>query len=266
MTDTRLQSYGSKALVTGASSGIGKAFSEHLAAAGFDLILVARRESLLAELADKLTNQYPIQCSVLAVDLGVASDIARLITYAQTQDIGLLILNAGFGFKGCFEEQDYAQLNAMLQVNLMAPTQITHALLPRMKQRQRAGIILTGSIEGEAPFPYSSAYAASKSYIHGLGNSLYAECLDDGVDVLVLSPGSTDTDAPISQGISRDQLVGIMRPETVAAQALHQLGKRPLWIPGMHNRLFIKILRWLPRKAASILAGKGMKKAIEASR
>ena len=255
--------YGPWALVTGASSGIGKAFCQHLAAAGFNLVLVARRQPLLAQLADSLKANHGIEIRILAVDLSADDAPAHILQDIEPLDIGLVILNAGFGYKGYLEEQPLDAMDAMLMVNLIAPTRLAHQLLPKLKQRGRGGLIFTGSIEGETPFPHSAAYAASKAYIHNLGLSLYGECQATGVDVLVLSPGSTDTDAPIMQGFQREQLVGLMPPETVAAQALSQLGKRPLWITGWHNRLFIGFLRLLPRKLATLLAGKGLLKTMQ---
>jgi uncharacterized protein len=142
---------------------------------------------------------------------------------------------------------------------------LLHALLPKLRQRSSAGIILTGSIEGEVAFPWSSAYAATKAFVHGFGLSLYGELAGTGVNLLVLAPGSTDTEAGALQGITRENMLGLMTPAEVARQALAELGKKPLHIPGWHNRAFIGFLRKLPRRWSITLAGKGMANALSRS-
>ncbi len=266
MADSLLQQYGPRALVTGASSGIGEAFARQLAAEGFELVLVARRAERLQALADELAQQYGSTVQVLAADLSEADQLTRLVAELNQRPVNLLVSNAGFGLKGGFAEDELPRILDMIHTNAIAPVMLLHALLPTMAAAGRGGVIVTGSIEGETGFPWSAAYAATKAFVHNLGGSLWDEYRGSGVDVLVLSPGSTDTDAPRLQGISDDQLVGVMPPERVAREALAQLGKRPLWIPGWHNRLFIRLLRLLPRSLALRAAGAGMKRAIDNSK
>lgn len=259
------ENYGKTALITGASSGIGRAFARTLARSGFDLVLVARRKALLEELADELSKSCNCHALVREVDLSNAEDIDALLAGLGELEIDLLVSNAGFGLKGPFEADDLSRQISMIHTNAIAPLMLCYRLLPGMKKRGRGGIIITGSIEGETGFPWSTSYAATKAFVHQLGGGLWAECRGTGVDVLVLAPGSTDTDAPRLQGISDDQLIGVMSPERVAKEALEQLGKRPLWIPGWHNRFFIRLLRILPRGLSLKMAGIGMKKAIDNS-
>lgn len=270
-----LKSYGSWALVTGASSGIGEQFARLLAKEGFHLLLVARRENLLTSLREELQSTHKINIDIITADLSMITDVHKVIVAAKNKPIGLIVSNAGFGLKGEFTGDSLPTILSMVNLNAIAPLMLAHELLPVLEQRVknqhgddciRGGVILTGSMEGEAAFPWSSAYAATKAFVHSLGNGLWEEYRQKQVDILVLAPGSTDTNAPISQGISRDQLVGIMSPELVARQALEQLGRRPLWLTGMHNRLFIRLLRWLPRAWAIRIAGFGMKQAIENSK
>ena len=232
-------------------------------------MLVARREQMLGALRAELQSAHAVTVDIIAADLSVMADVHRVVAMAKQRDVGLVVSNAGFGLKGSFTRDSLDTILSMVHVNAIAPLVLAHELLPVLAQRtsktQRSGFILTGSMEGEAAFPWSSAYAATKAFVHSLGNSLWEEYRDQGVDVLVLAPGSTDTNAPVSQGISRDQLVGLMSPAQVAQQALEQLGKRPLWLTGLHNRIFIYLLRWLPRAWALRIAGFGMKQAIEKS-
>ena len=140
---------------------------------------------------------------------------------------------------------------------------LLHGLLPSLAQRPTAGIILTGSQEGEAPFPWSSAYAATKAFVHSLGQSLYGECRGTGIDVLVLAPGATDTEALPLQGFDPRALSGLMSPADVARQALGRLGRVPLHVPGRMNRVFVALLRRLPRRWTIALAGRAMAAALQ---
>lgn len=251
--------YGPWALVTGASSGIGESFARLLAKQGFSLVLVARREDRLRALQTELLHDHGAKCELVIEDLADPTAISRIVAAAEKFDIGLIVSNAGFGLKGGFNSHSAEQLDAMLNVNARAPMLLTHALLPKLRARTTGGIILTGSQEGESPFPWSSAYAATKAFVHSLGLSLYGELNGTtGVDILVLSPGSTDTDAPISQGFNRDDLTGLMSPVEVARQALENLGKKPLHIPAWYNKLMVATMRALPRRWAIALAGKSM--------
>lgn len=250
--------YGQWALVTGASSGIGQSFARLLAREGFRLILVARRADRLAALQAELLRNHGAKCELIIEDLADPSAIERIATAANKFDIGLVVSNAGFGLKGEFTSHSAAQLDAMLNVNARAPMQLVHALLPKLRTRTASGIIITGSQEGESPFPWSSAYAATKAFVHGFGLSLYGELQGTGVDLLVLAPGSTDTESPIAQGFNRDDLLGLMSPDEVARQALASLGSKPLHIPAWYNKLMVGMMRALPRRWAIALAGKSM--------
>jgi short-subunit dehydrogenase len=258
--------YGATALVTGASSGIGEQFAHQLAQKGFDLLLTARREPLLQALKEKLEREHHITVTCLVCDLCDMEQVDTLIERAQSMDVGLVVSNAGYGVaKGGFLSIARDELEAMYCANSLAPARIAHALLPAMMGRKRGGLIFTGSMEGDAVFPWSAAYAASKAFLHSLVMALWYEVKGNGVDVLLLAPGSTDTNAPINQGISRDQLVGVMSPAEVAQQALDHLGRQPHFMPGAHNRIFIALLRMLPNKLAIGMAGYGMKRAIDKS-
>jgi len=260
------EKYGNLALITGASSGIGEQFARHLAAAGFDLLITARRREALQQLAAELQQQYSVHVEVVACDLANEHDLDALIARAKTLAPGLVISNAGFGAKGDFLDHDDAQMESMFKTNSIAPSKLAYHLLPGMVERKRGGFIVTGSVEGEVAFPYSAPYAASKAFVHSLIRSLWVEMKPHNVDVLLLAPGSTDTAAPLKQGMTRDQLIGLQSPALVAERALHALGKKMVVTPGFVNRAFIGFFKILPRKWSTIAAGIGMKKAIEDAR
>jgi uncharacterized protein len=246
-TQALLEKYGPWALVTGASSGIGEQFARRLARAGFSLILVARRTERLRALATQLERRGRNQVETLSEDLAEREALERIASAAKARDLGLIVSNAGFGLKGPFERTERERLESMLDTNVRAPLILLHALLPGLLKRGRGGVILTGSIEGEAPFPWSSAYAATKAFIHNLGLSLSGELVGTGVDLLVLEPGATDTEALVLQGFAKGTLPGLMAPEEVAKQALAQLGRAPLHIPGKDNRKFVSAMRRMPK-------------------
>ena len=252
--------YGPWALVTGASSGIGEHFARELAARGLSLIITARRAELLERLAEELRARHQVEVEVVELDLARADFLSALQAVCFGKDVGLVISNAGFGLKGEHHQLSAVQLSAMLQVNSFAPMLLAHAFTPRLLARGRGGLLFTGSIESYLGFPWSSAYAASKAFVTVLGEGLWGELSARGVDVLVLSPGATDTDAPTLQGIDKAKIPGrLMPPREVVLQALAQLGKKPVYIPGWTNRLLVRLLTALPRRISLRLTGKGIR-------
>jgi len=259
------QRFGPWALVTGASSGIGEQFARELAARGVSLILAARRTALLDALAAELRGRVAVE--TVGVDLARPDFLPPLLDACAGRDVGLVVSNAGFGLKGEHHRLDAEQLLAMLHVNCAAPMLLAHAFAPRLIARGRGGLVLTGSIEGFLGFPWSSGYAATKAFVTVLGEGLWGELESRGVDVLVLSPGATDTDAATLQGIDKGRIPGpIMHPAEVARAALARLGGRPVYVPGWTNRLMVRFLTALPRRLALRLAGRGIRATLAAPR
>jgi short-subunit dehydrogenase len=263
MDDALKHRYGPWALVTGASSGIGAEVARALAAHKIDLIITARRAPLLDALADELRGTHGVQVEVVALDLSRPDFLSTVAEVCAGKDIGLVVSNAGFGVKGEHHAQDPQQLTAMLNVNCHAPMLLANAFAPRLLARGRGGLLLTGSIEGYLGFPWSSAYAATKAFVLNLGEGLWGELHGRGVDVLVLMPGATDTDAPTLQGVDKKKIPGaIMPPSEVARLALARLSRGPAFIPGWQNRLLMWLLTALPRRLALRLAGKGIRDSL----
>jgi short-subunit dehydrogenase len=259
--------YGPWALVTGASSGIGEAFARLLAARGIHLVVTARRANLLSALASELSRAHGVEVLPIAVDLAQPDFIGPILAACEGKDIGLVVSNAGFGLKGEHHTIEASQLVAMLNVNCNAPMLLAHAFAPRLLSRGRGGLLFTGSIEGFLGFPWSSAYAATKAFVMVLGEGLWGELEARGVDVLVLSPGATDTDAPTLQGIDKRVMPGkIMAPADVAEQALARLGGRPVFVPGWMNRALVRVLTSLPRTVGLRAAGKGIRDTLARSK
>ncbi|MDZ8080893.1 MAG: SDR family NAD(P)-dependent oxidoreductase [Nostoc sp. SerVER01] len=185
----------STALITGASSGIGKAFAEELAARKKNLVLVARSEDKLNQLAKELKEKYKIQVDVIVKDLTEPNAAAAVFdaTKAKGLTIDLLINNAGFGSYGDFAESDGERQVKIVQLNILALVDLTHKFLPIMRQRRSGSIINVSSITGFQPIPYLSVYAASKAFILSFSEALWAENRQYGVRVLVTCPGPIET-------------------------------------------------------------------------
>ncbi|WP_138500563.1 SDR family NAD(P)-dependent oxidoreductase [Nostoc sp. PA-18-2419] len=185
----------STALITGASSGIGKAFAQELAARKANLVLVARSEEKLNQLAKELKEQFKIQVDVIVKDLTEPNAAAAVfdVTKAKELTIDLLINNAGFGDYGDFAESDGERQVKIVQLNILALVDLTHKFLPLMRQRRSGSIINVSSITGFQPIPYVSVYAASKAFIISFSEALWAENHQYGVRILVTCPGPIET-------------------------------------------------------------------------
>ncbi|MBW2387596.1 MAG: SDR family NAD(P)-dependent oxidoreductase [Deltaproteobacteria bacterium] len=263
-----LDRYGPCALVTGASSGIGEAFARELAKEGFDLVLVARRKERLEALAAELRASRSAceNVEVLALDLTRPDFIDAIVSACEKRDIGLLVSNAGAGAKGAFDETPLDKKHALLELNCRAPMILADQFIPRFKKRGCGGLIITSSIESVVGFPYSATYAATKAFATALGEGLWGELDGSGVDILVLEPGSTDTETLALQGMNAKDMIGLMQPASVARTALDRLGRGPVVIAGRMNRLLVGLLSLLPRRIAIRAAGKGMRDAIAKGR
>ncbi len=249
------QRYGPVALVTGASSGIGWAFAEELAERGLDLVLVARRVDRLEALAAGL----PVQADVLAVDLAQADAPRRILEATADCDIGLVVSNASFGFKGEHAANDAAGMTEMLMVNCNAPMQLAHGFIPRLRQRGRGGIVLTSSVEGLMGCPYSSAYSASKALVNALGEGLWAELRPEGIEVLTVCPGATESEAAAKQGIDIATLHNVMPARAVARASLDNLAEGPTFFPSPFYKATFDHLLGMPRRDALMAMAQGMK-------
>jgi uncharacterized protein len=242
--------YGPVALVTGASSGIGRSFAELLAAKGLDLVVVARRLQRLEELAARLRAAHGVRVTVHPSDLAQAAAAQAIVDATSSLDIGLLISNAGFGIKGPFDEGNAQAMADMLMVNCHAPMILARGFVPRLRARRKGGIIFTSSVEGLIGVPFSAAYAATKGFLNSLGEGLWGELTPQGIHVLTLCPGATDTEAPGLQGIDVKTLAYVMSPDEVAARTLDNIANGPAYIASDHYKASFERLLAMPRRDA----------------
>jgi short-subunit dehydrogenase len=235
------------ALVTGASSGIGKQFARQLAARGHDLVLVARRADRLESLASEL----PTEAKIIPCDL--ATDAASL--GGRVQELGaqvdLLVNNAGFGTSGPFLEHDPARDAEQVRLNCEAVVTLCHAFLPGMVERRRGGVINVASTAGMQPIPYESVYAATKAFAISFTDALHTELRGSGVRVMAVNPGPVPTEWQQVAGYEADRAApapGEISPEQVARESLEAWDKgRRSVIPGRTIRWFIRVTRPSPR-------------------
>jgi short-subunit dehydrogenase len=249
--------YGPWAIVTGASSGIGEAFARLLAQRGVSVVLAARRGERLEAIAKELEETHGVATRPIALDVSLPTFSAELVASTGELDIGLVVSNAAARSPGAFCDVATDLHLTMLETNVRAPVMIARTFAPRLVERGRGGLILTSSIEAYHGFPYSATYAATKAFTLSLGEALYEELRESGVDVLVLNPGPTDT-AMLRAGMANpDSFPGMLQPESVAAAALDALGRRPVLIPGL-SRWMVRLLGLLPRRRAVAIVGRAM--------
>jgi short-subunit dehydrogenase len=241
------------ALITGASSGIGAAFARQLAAEGYHLILVARRQERLAALADELQGQHCTIAEVLVADLASSTDVKRVEQrIAELEDLELLVNNAGFGASGHFAQVDLTRQLDMIHVHIIASVCLTRAALPKMVARCRGAIINVSSVAGFVPMPGSATYSATKAYLNFFSEALQAELKGSGVRVQALCPGFTHTgfhDTTDHEGFDKSQVPAPlwMSAEEVVRQSLTALGRNQvIYVPGLKNRLLATVARYTP--------------------
>ncbi|MEM6453315.1 MAG: SDR family oxidoreductase [Cyanobacteria bacterium P01_D01_bin.105] len=258
------------ALITGASSGIGAEFARQLAAKKRDLVLVARSQDKLNQLAEQLQQQHSIRVQVISQDLtepSAAASIAR-----QTEELGividLLINNAGFGDYCSFSESVLDRQTSMIQLNISALVELTHAFLPTMLERQQGGIINVSSIAGFQPMPYWSVYAASKAFVLSFSEALWAEVKEKGVKVLALCPGPTESnffnaaEVPSNSEMNSNlnQLDSVENVVTLALAALES-GQSNMVTGGLMTQMIANLPRVLPREVLVDLVEKQFRNA-----
>src|SRR5262249_5161225 len=255
--------YGPWALVTGASSGIGASLAREIAARGVDVVLCARRKDRLDALAAEIGRDRGRRALAVAVDLGARDFLPALEAAIGDRDIGLVANNAGFGDKGPFLASSLDEQLRMLDTNCRAPLVIAHAFGKRLAARGRGGMIFTSSTAAFQGLPGSAHYAATKGYDLQLAEGLWYELREAGVDVLALCPGATDTEGPRRTGVDPSRgPVAMMPPEVVAAAALEALGRQPVVIPGLTNQMAAILVRVVPRRVATSLAGRLMRRVM----
>jgi short-subunit dehydrogenase len=239
-----------RALVTGASAGIGEAFVRALAAKHYDLVLVARRRERLEVLAKEVAERHRVEASAEAVDLTEEAELEALVAGLAADPPDLLVNNAGFGTVGAFAELEAERELEEIQLNVTALVRLTRAVLPGMLEQGRGGIVNVSSLAGEGPGPFTATYAATKAFVTSFSQSLHEEVRGSGVVVQALLPGFTRTEFQEVAGVDAGLVPGFawMRPERVVSASLDALeAGDAVCIPGSGNRLLGGLQGLAPR-------------------
>jgi short-subunit dehydrogenase len=225
--------YGDWALVTGASSGIGRALARAIAADGMGVVLVADDPAGLDEAAEEVQAEG-VDARICCVDLGGADFLGDVRAATEGIEIALLANNASFGGVGAFLAHPLETYDAMIAVNARAYVALTHTYLPRMLDAGRGALIFVSSLNANAPIANSSVYTATKAFDLYFGGALWWELRDTDIDVLVLQPGPTRTG--FQEKAQTHVASWAMEPEEVAAEGLAALGTAPFHVAGERNR------------------------------
>lgn len=240
------------ALVTGASSGIGAAFARMLAGRGMHLVLVARREDRLNELAEELDTRHGTRCEIIVADLSEPGAAARVFETVceRNIEVDLLVNNAGFGFVGTVEDTRIDRMLQMIQLNIAALTDLTYRCLPGMIERKHGGVINVSSLAAFQPVAYMPTYSAGKAYVLHFSEALWAECREHGVTVMALCPGTTETEffdvAGVTSWLKKHKAHST---DYVVRKALKSFEKgKQCCVPGFTNKLILLSVRLARRK------------------
>jgi short-subunit dehydrogenase len=246
--------FGPWALVTGASSGIGREFARQLAANGIDLVLAARRASVLGEVGADLADRYGIRYRCLPVDLARTGACDRIVAATGDLDIGLVVSNAGDMVLGDFLAGARDALVGEMRVNAEVHLELTRHFGQRLVARGRGGVLLVSSIAGLQPIPFAANYAATKSYVLALGEAVHRELAAKGVHVTVLLPGATDTPMLTRFGADRSPMRRLIMPvdECVSDGLTALAANRSQRITGAMNRLTVAMM---PRRTRTRVFG-----------
>ncbi|MBD2038571.1 SDR family NAD(P)-dependent oxidoreductase [Leptolyngbya sp. FACHB-321] len=247
--------YGPWALVTGASSGIGREMVLRLAEAGINLVLIARSQTVLEQMTVALTSQHGIEVRVFVLDLSLEAGVETLVAATQDLDIGLLVAAPGFGTSGLFLNSLLEQEMEMLNVNCRSLLGLIWHFGQRFAMRGRGGMVLMSSIVGFQGMPFAAHYAATKAYVQALAEALYVELAPMGIDVLAAAPGPTHSGFATRAGM---QMGMALKPEDIALPILNALGRRSMSLPGVLSKLLTYSLVPLPRWARVRIMGEVM--------
>jgi short-subunit dehydrogenase len=263
MEDAMKNLQGKWALVTGASSGLGVEFAKLFAERDANLVLVARRTEPMEQLAETLRKAQSVQVLVIGMDLSRPGAAAELKAQLDARGIGIEVLvnNAGFGMYGGFLDQPVEKITDMMQLNVMALTELTHLFGREMANRGHGQILLVASVLGYQAVPGYAAYAASKGYVLLLGEALHQELAPRGVSVTTISPGRTATAFGTVAGEKSSLLLKAltMKPQDVAKTGLlAAMRDKASVVPGFLNKVNVFTNRLMPRSMQRMVFGRVM--------
>lgn len=237
------------AIITGASSGIGKALASEFAAGGFNVFLTARNGAALAEVAAECAGKYRVETEVVPTDLSRVDSLENLITAlaSKPRRYEVLVNNAGFGIHGDFASTDIEQNIQLLNVQLTAALRLTKAVLPAMVERHSGRILNVASVYSFSPVPFQSVYGACKAFLLSFSSSLQNELKGTGVSITVFCPGVTQTEFRSRAGIGQKRTDSGMTAQAAAHIAYTETMRgKHIVVRGFLNRLYVFLAQILP--------------------
>jgi short-subunit dehydrogenase len=247
-----------RALVTGASAGIGAAFAERLAREGYDLVIVARDRERLDTRARQLRERSHVQVEVLPADLTEPSELHIVEAVVADAQLALLVNNAGVGTMGRFAELDADREEAEIRLNVIALVRLTRAALPGMIRRKSGAIINVSSLAAMQPAPFNATYGGTKAFVNSFTEALHEEVRGTSVRVQALCPGFTRTEFQQRAGVDVSHVPSLawMSPEAVVEASLAGLRRGDvICVPGLANRLLSTLVSAVPRGVTRRVAG-----------
>ncbi|MFZ5802950.1 MAG: SDR family NAD(P)-dependent oxidoreductase [Candidatus Omnitrophota bacterium] len=250
---------GKTALITGASSGIGSAIAQKLAAAGCHLVLVARDLKKLSDLALELSKTYPVRVEIFSADLslpGAASGLFQAVT-GRGISIDLLVNNAGFGKNEDFTGASAAEWESMVRLHVEAVVSLTRFFVEGMRVRGTGGILNVASTAAFQPIPFMALYSATKTFVLHFTEALWGELQPKGIRVFCLCPGNTRTDFHAKAGIAPRKIFFPAEAAEVAEFGLRKFlkSRQPFAVYGFMNRIVALGYRLFPRCWMARMAG-----------
>jgi len=244
------------AIITGASSGIGKALAAEFSAAGFNVFLTGRNEAALKSVAAECSERYGVQTEMCAADLSCADGIERLLGQIKSKPYRYEVLanNAGFGIHGDFASTDIDENIKLVNVQIAAALRLTRAVLPGMIERKNGRILNVASVYSFSPVPFQSIYAACKAFLLSFSGALQNELEGTGVTVTIFCPGVTQTEFRARAGIGQKRTdTGMTAAETARIAFRETMRGTHVVVPGFVNRIFVFVVGLLPIRQVSRL-------------
>ncbi|MCI2106664.1 MAG: SDR family oxidoreductase [Intestinimonas sp.] len=243
------------ACITGATSGIGAAFAEKFAQLGYNLVVTGRRKEKIEAEAERIRQNYRVSVEVILAELSEEEGIKRVTDSMKRREIEILVNNAGFGANSLYQVSDLSVMEQLAKVNVLAPMELIHAVLPGMVERGSGTVINISSESVYMIVPKNAVYSGAKSFLKSFTEGLHLDLMGTGVRVMAVCPGLTHTDFHEKMGmvkarqIDRGQIKW-MSPGEVVETALRDLEKgKVICIPGTHTKLLTHILNQMPRKS-----------------
>ncbi|MBN1415248.1 MAG: SDR family oxidoreductase [Bacteroidales bacterium] len=242
------------ALITGATSGIGKAFACYFAAQGYDLLITGRRKKIIKDLADDIKTKYGVNIEVVIADLFNSEDISFLLgIVGSKRKITVLVNNAGYGMNLNFTGEDIDHQLAMIKVHINTPLMLIHKVLPQMIEQKQGFIINVSSLAAYFPSPGSAMYTSTKSFLKDFTESLHMDVRQYGIRVQCLCPGFTYSDFHRNLDATdlkrKQKLIPWMDPAAVVEYSIRSLKNgKVICIPGMLNRILVVLVSVVPRE------------------